>query len=329
MADPALQRWLQSRLEASFRSTDSWVVEGVAAALLCCGDAGEAQTTVDNFLGESVETSALVQELFERRSAAAAPPAVLREQGGRELRAYVKPPRELPTTRAAEQRQQRPSIASSPAAPPAPRGRTGKAAAVAESECLAPGRVWRGAVVNCLSCGLVHDCRGESALLSPALQRFLDTGACSFCGQPVSAAEPPAGCDQAGAAGAAAAALRLVTFDRESSQRNALIDDQCDYVSAEEANPWLSAQEKEALRVAAAAAASAAEERRKRVSVTIDLVGRRVITEGEHAAVTQLGPPEAGLRLFGCPAPHTPKYVSQQCADDTAPKQKQKQRAHA
>lgn len=325
MADPALQLWLHSRLETAFSSTDAWVVEGVAAALLCCGDAGEAQTTVDNFLGESAATPALVQELFERRSAAAAPPAVLREQGGRELRAYVKPPRELPPARAAE--QPRPSTASSTAAPSAPRGSARKsaaAAAAAECECPAPGSVWRGAVVNCLGCGLVHDCRGDSALRSPALQGFLDTGTCSFCGQPVSAAEPP-GCDQAGAAGAAEAALRLVTFDREGAQRNALIDDQCDYVSAEDANPWLSAQEKDALRVAAAAAAAAAEERRKRVSVTIDLVGRRVLTAGDAAE----GEHAEGVRLFSCPAPHTPKYVSQQCADDTAPKQKQKQRANA
>ncbi len=248
-------------------------------------------------------------ELFERKRGAAsgAPPPVLRDAAGREAKAYVKPPRDATAGQPAQQQHARVAEPAAqctavPSAPP-PKGRARKAAAAAAqaaaAESAAPGSAWRGRVVNCLSCGRVHDCRGDAASLSAELRAFLASNACAFCGEQVTETVPPAGrsSDDASAAAAAAAAARLVTFDRQGVARSRVIDDQSDYVSAE-SNPWLSEQERAALRAAADKVAADAEARKRRVTVTIDLVGRRVLSadEGDDAAAEEQRRQEAMQR---------------------------------
>ena len=161
------------------------------------------------------------------------------------------------------------------------------------SEAEAPS--WRGRVVNCLACGFVHDCRGSSETRANAA--FLASGACGFCGAAVpfepDGAAPPT---DAAASAAAANAARLVMFDRTHAQRSVVVDDQADYIpQADEVdgNAWLSEDERRKLKADAAAAAAAKEDAKRRVTVTIDLLGRRVL----EAAPPEPQPAETQAQL--------------------------------
>jgi hypothetical protein len=283
----SLQQWLQERLQAQF-ATDLFMAEAVAASLLACSSEAEARETVDNFLGKGDGTPALIAELFERlQGGKAAPPASILEADGRQAHAYVKPPREEGARPAAERHQQRGDTAGAGKAGKGQRQHQRRPADVpAASDEARP--LWRGRVVNCLACGKVHDCRGDEAELPASLVSFLASNACTHCGAAVldgpDDASATSQSEHDAAAAAAAAHLRLVTFDREGVGRSKLVDDQLDYVTAEEANPWLTPEERTARKVAAAAAEAAAEEqaRRRRTTVTIDLVGRRVLQPSQE-----------------------------------------------
>jgi len=210
-------------------------------------------------------------ELFARR---AAPPPAAFDPQGRPLRALAREPREPAKPAPAQQQSQA-------QAPGPPKGRARKAAAAAaaaeQAAAAAPGSRWRGSVVNCLACGFVHDCRAEPPAAN--LTSFLATSCCAFCGAPVLEAGA-----EAGAAEAARAAQRLFEFGRTGAARSTVVDDQADYVTAEEANPWLSPEERAQLAAAAAAAAAAADERKRTVTFSVDLIGRRVMSEAEAEA---------------------------------------------
>lgn len=145
-------------------------------------------------------------------------------------------------------------------------------------------------VSNCLSCGkIVCEQEGE--------------GPCSFCGAlvlregstyaglgdlavPLSEAE----------AAAEAYAKRLVEYDQNSAARTKVIDDQSDYYEIE-GNSWLSAEEKELLKKKQKEIEEAAEASRRKVIVTFDLVGRKVIMNKDEASELEseyriLRPPE-------------------------------------
>ncbi|KAG0604183.1 hypothetical protein M758_10G151100 [Ceratodon purpureus] len=126
---------------------------------------------------------------------------------------------------------------------------------------------------NCLGCGkIVCEQEGE--------------GPCNFCGALVL----KEGSDYAGLEGmsmppandaeAAAQAFkdRLVEFDRSAAQRTTVIDDQSDYFEID-GNAWLSDKEKQLLRQRQEVEERIEAERRKRVIVTIDLLGRKVVME--------------------------------------------------
>jgi hypothetical protein len=116
------------------------------------------------------------------------------------------------------------------------------------------------------------------------MRAFIASNACVHCGAPV----PPDGEGSAASASDVAAALaaaRLVEFDRTSAQRSTVVDDQGDYRDDFEGDAWLSATEKKARRAALAAAEEAAAAERRRVRVTLDLVGRRVLAaDGSEGA---------------------------------------------
>ena len=276
----ALQSWLHAALLEVF-PTDAWVVDGVAAALLACDTEQEAIATVTNFLGESDRTSDVVADLFARKQerksggTSSAPPNVIVGADGRQARAYVKAPVIADST----------TRKQAAATVPAPRASSSNAALTQSTGTSGP--LWRGRVVNCLRCGKVHDCRGDEASLPASLIQFMATNLCTFCGAPVRDGDHAEASgqetDMAAAAAASAAHERLVAFDREGVGQSRLIDDQSDYVTAEEANPWLSPEERAVLKAAAAKAAAAeeADARRRRTTVTIDLIGRRVVSAAE------------------------------------------------
>ncbi|KAG7669904.1 hypothetical protein KSW81_008048 [Nannochloris sp. 'desiccata'] len=72
---------------------------------------------------------------------------------------------------------------------------------------------------------------------------------------------------------------RLVEFDRQAAQRTTVIDDQSDYFAID-SNAWLSDEERAELKRRQAEAEAAAEAAKKRMTVTVDLLGRRVIMDG-------------------------------------------------
>lgn len=74
---------------------------------------------------------------------------------------------------------------------------------------------------------------------------------------------------------------RLVEYDRHSAKRTNVIDDQSDYFAID-SNAWLSDSEKMELKRQQHEAEAAAEERRKRIVVTVDLLGRRVVMSDER-----------------------------------------------
>jgi hypothetical protein len=82
---------------------------------------------------------------------------------------------------------------------------------------------------------------------------------------------------------AAAAALRdrLVRYDRESARRTTVLDDQEDHYAFLDidANPWLTDEERTVLKQREREAQEAEEARRRRVVVSFDLLGRKVLLD--------------------------------------------------
>eukprot|EP00249_Psilotum_nudum_P020410 c27689_g1_i1 orf=352-2367(-) len=129
-------------------------------------------------------------------------------------------------------------------------------------------------VNNCLSCGkIVCEQEGE--------------GPCNFCGALVLRE----GSDYANLGGTAlpfseteavayAFKDRLVEYDRTSSQRTNVIDDQNDYFQVN-GDAWLSEEEKLLLKKRQEELQQAEEDQKKKVVVTIDLVGRKVIAASD------------------------------------------------
>ncbi|XP_051187852.1 uncharacterized protein [Lolium perenne] len=137
-------------------------------------------------------------------------------------------------------------------------------------------------ISNCLSCGkIVCEQEGE--------------GPCSFCGALVlMEGSTYAGLTDAGVpsseteAAAEAYAKRLVDYDRNSAARTKVYDDQSDYFEME-GNSWLSSMEKSDLKKVHDEAEDAAEKQKGKVTVTFDLVGRKVILNNDEAAEAESG----------------------------------------
>ncbi|KAK3133318.1 hypothetical protein QOZ80_6AG0535020 [Eleusine coracana subsp. coracana] len=129
-------------------------------------------------------------------------------------------------------------------------------------------------ISNCLSCGkIVCEQEGE--------------GPCSFCGALVlKEGSTYAGLNDVGLplseseAAAEAYAKRLVDYDRNSAARTKVYDDQSDYYEME-GNSWLSSKEKSNLKKQQEEAQEAANKQKGKVTVTFDLVGRKVILNND------------------------------------------------
>jgi hypothetical protein len=88
---------------------------------------------------------------------------------------------------------------------------------------------------------------------------------------------------------------RLVLFDRTSTQRTTVIDDQSDYFSID-TNQWLTSDERESLKREEAEAKAADEARKKRVTVTFDLVGRKVVMDTPEEQLAKEEEAKAALK---------------------------------
>lgn len=136
-------------------------------------------------------------------------------------------------------------------------------------------------VGNCLSCGkIVCDQEGE--------------GPCSYCGALVlREGTNYAGLDETvgplseAEVKAEAYAKRLVEYDRNSAARTTVIDDQSDYYEIE-GNSWLSKEEKDLLRKKREEIEEAEQARRKKVVLTFDLFGRKVLMNEDEVAKLEL-----------------------------------------
>ncbi|KAG1658746.1 hypothetical protein FOA52_000859 [Chlamydomonas sp. UWO 241] len=93
------------------------------------------------------------------------------------------------------------------------------------------------------------------------------------------------------AATAAARAFkdRLVEYDRNAAQRTTVIDDQNDYFEID-SNAWLSDQERAEMRQRKKMEDEAEAAKKGRLTVTIDLVGRRVIQPSADAVDGEFWP---------------------------------------
>jgi hypothetical protein len=151
-----------------------------------------------------------------------------------------------------------------------------------------PSLVLAKKVVNCLKCGKIFDCRQPNG----EAMRFLAAGGCcTYCGnrvrlaytdgstndQELTAAEEIE-VEQESQAEAEALRDRLVEFDRQAAKRTTVIDDQSDYFAID-SNAWLSDEERAELKRRQAEAEAAAEAAKKRMTVTVDLLGRRVVMD--------------------------------------------------
>eukprot|EP00891_Asterochloris_glomerata_P002235 jgi/Astpho2/2235/Aster-03216 len=169
-------------------------------------------------------------------------------------------------------------------------------------------------VVNCLACGKIYDCRSQEPTNDTLL--FLGSGGiCTFCGAkvaltygehsqdahaakaqpsttvgtkdvPESIGDQQASSSEDAGAGAEKTAEaiafkdRLVHYDRNAAQRTNVIDDQSDYFEID-SNAWLTDQERAELKERARMSAEAEAASAKRVTVTVDLLGRRVLMAQE------------------------------------------------
>ncbi|XP_027331906.1 activating signal cointegrator 1 [Abrus precatorius] len=135
-------------------------------------------------------------------------------------------------------------------------------------------------ISNCLSCGkIVCEQEGE--------------GPCNFCGALVlREGSSYAGLEESlpplsdAEAAAEAYAKRLVEYDRNSSARTTVIDDQSDYYEID-GNSWLSKEEKELLKKKQEEMEEAERAKRNRVVVTFDLVGRKVLLNEDEVSELQ------------------------------------------
>jgi hypothetical protein len=278
------QAWLRDGLAAACPDWDAAVTEGVAAALASAGDQAQVDGLVRDFIGDNIAARRLVAQF---RADTAAPAAAS------EAAPQQRPQRPPPPP----QQQQQPAAPSDAdlraAFDMGVNVRTTVKRAPRAAPAAAPPPALQRKVVNCLACGRVFDCRRPAG---DALRFLAAGGVCTFCGARVhltytdgstNAAAAGAACapPPASAASEEASALRdrLVEFDREAARRTVVLDDQSDFFSVD-ANAWLTDEERAELKARERQAAEAAEERRRRVTVTVDLLGRRVVLEAGAGA---------------------------------------------
>lgn len=272
----------------SLLNWDADVAAGVTAAITQASSLAEIDTILKDYIPASEKQARKVVGYFaaarfpsnQRRAAVAGPPAVSDE----DLKASVFMGVNVKTT--VKKRSNINTANTGDKAPP----------------------VLAKKVVNCLKCGRIFDCRQPNG----DAMRFLGAGGCcTYCGNRVRLIYTDGSTNEVeklidGAVDnnininhddgsldeneadislersreeAEALRDRLVEFDRQAAQRTTVIDDQSDYFAID-SNAWLSDEERAELKRRQAEAEAAAEAAKKRMTVTVDLLGRRVIMDG-------------------------------------------------
>ncbi|KAL9272670.1 Activating signal cointegrator 1-like protein [Drosera capensis] len=324
--DSSPGQWLERALNDLCRSVESGLAldaDMISGLVSYCELAPpqDAKEYLDNIVGE--ETGRSVIEEYLRKRGYSQPSGNV-DVPSSSLHAYVKPRSDEVSIRAVKKPQKANKDASSSGSSGNPNNqfpaqtrntptgnqgssrkkKSGKVVSLAEAAkgsivfqqgkpCSCQARRHR-LVSNCLSCGkIVCEQEGE--------------GPCSFCGALVlKEGSTHAGLEQSVAApltdaeaAAEAYAKRLVDYDRNSAARTTVIDDQSDYY--DEGNSWLSKEEKELLKKKQEELVQAEAEKRKKVVVSFDLVGRKVMfnedeipdLEPENSILRPLDPREA------------------------------------
>eukprot|EP00850_Spirogloea_muscicola_P002859 SM000011S19037 [mRNA] locus=s11:558565:560590:+ [translate_table: standard] len=242
----------------------------------------------------SEATRAIIAEYAAKWAPASAPSGSASGGGGGRMRAYVKPREGGDYIVAGRKARDCSSGTDGKATAPPPvtagagaagsstkKSRRGRAVELAElgagrallprhgpCECQASATAWSPiaspAVVSCEgegpceTCGALVLCKGssyagldEQALLPPELASEAEAKAIAFKD-------------------------RLVEYDRTAARRTEVIDDQSDYFQID-SNAWLSEEEKLQLQKRQEDMERTEEERKRRVVVTFDLLGRKVV----------------------------------------------------
>lgn len=279
---------------------DGVVADGVTAAISQASSRKEIDVIVQDYIGSHVEARKAIERFADTKfPAEAAPPPRARPSVGppppvsqlsdEDLKASIYMGANVKTKIKRQSKQ--------PAAPSTP--------------------TLERKVLNCLSCGKIFDCRrpGTDAM------RFLSSGGvCTFCGnrvrlaytdgstnitpeeeisQEIALKEAQTAAAVASEAEAVALRDRLVDFDRQAAKRTTVIDDQSDYFAID-SNAWLTDEERAELKRREAAVEAAAEAAKKRITVTVDLLGRRVIMDngaGDDAQASGSGDGAIGAAM--------------------------------
>ena len=236
--------------------------EGLAAALVACGSLAEAAALAEHLAGDDGALRRTLEGFLagERSGAAAGTVARGGPKGGGGRKGRTK--------------KKKGAEGEKPKAKAKARDRTGTSLADGERlkcECQATRHAL---VANCLACGRIV-CQQEGP------------GPCLFCGvlvtedleQRLEALGEARGArlDAAEVSKATEFKDTLVSYDRGGRKKTQVIDDQSDFFEID-SNAWLDEGEKEQLRQTQAAAEAAAEEKRRKLVVTIDLIGRQVLS---------------------------------------------------
>ena len=256
--------------------------EGLAAALVACGSLAEAAAVARHLAGDDGALRRTLEGfLAGERSGRGAPAGTAGgPQGGGGRKGRPQKRAEKPKAKAKAKARDR--------AGAAPAGERLKCECQATRHAL---------VANCLACGRIV-CRQEGP------------GPCLFCGvlvtedleQRLEALGEALGARSDAAEVGKATAFKdtLVSYDRGGRKETQVIDDQSDFFEID-SNAWLDEGEKEQLRQTQAAAEAAAEEKRRKLVVTIDLIGRQVLSPANPPEEEADGP-AAGSAMWGAGA---------------------------
>ncbi|KAF8116574.1 hypothetical protein N665_0016s0005 [Sinapis alba] len=253
----------------------------------------DAKEYLDNIIGKPGES---IIAVYLQRRGYKEPSSHSSNSSGPELQMYVKPKVDYGASSGTKKPFKTPKVGTSSnlqagtakATPPAHQANPKKKKGGKQGKPCACQDRRHKLVSNCLSCGeIVCGQEGE--------------GPCNFCGAlvlkegstyagleegftPVSVAD----------VAAEAYAKRLVEYDRNSSTRTTVIDDQSDYYESE-GSKWLSGEEKELLRKKQEEIEDAERAKKSKVVMTFDLVGL-LLNEDDISELESrnriLGPPE-------------------------------------
>lgn len=145
-------------------------------------------------------------------------------------------------------------------------------------------------VINCVGCGLIYYLLANESTGSQHSdsKQMLESGHCVFCNDLMRLDDSRSMIadvdDPSKAKEASEFKDRLLSYDKNSTKRTNVFDDQSDFFTVD-SNVWLSEEEKTELKLTSHNNVLSSNE--KSSLITIDLLGRRVIVQGSDLAVDE------------------------------------------